>query len=100
HTRSDRDWSSDVCSSDLSVPGLAPGVGVFRTGGRSTMRVCGAGVRPLLAGADMAAEVHPTATVYDGTVLGEGVKVLENAVVGKRSEERRVGEEWRARQGG
>ena len=32
----------------------------------------------------MAAEVHPTATVYDGTVLGEGVKILENAVVGKQ----------------
>ncbi|MDX6474597.1 MAG: hypothetical protein QOH95_108 [Gaiellaceae bacterium] len=30
------------------------------------------------------AEVHPTATVYDGTVLGEGVRVLENAVVGKQ----------------
>jgi acetyltransferase-like isoleucine patch superfamily enzyme len=29
------------------------------------------------------AEVHPTATVYEGTVLGEGVKVLEGAVVGK-----------------
>jgi acetyltransferase-like isoleucine patch superfamily enzyme len=32
----------------------------------------------------MAAEVHPTATVYPGTVLGQGVKVLENAVVGKQ----------------
>ena len=32
----------------------------------------------------MAAEVHPTATVYPGTVLGDGVKVLENAVVGKQ----------------
>jgi len=32
----------------------------------------------------MAAEVHPTATVYPGTVLGVGVKVLENAVVGKQ----------------
>ena len=32
----------------------------------------------------MAAEVHPTATVHEGTVLGEGVKVLENAVVGKQ----------------
>ncbi len=31
----------------------------------------------------MSAEIHPTATVYPGTVLGEGVKVLENAVVGK-----------------
>ena len=32
----------------------------------------------------MAADVHPTATVYPGTVLGDGVKVLENAVVGKQ----------------
>jgi acetyltransferase-like isoleucine patch superfamily enzyme len=30
------------------------------------------------------ADVHPTATVYEGTVLGEGVKVLEGAVVGKQ----------------
>jgi acetyltransferase-like isoleucine patch superfamily enzyme len=33
---------------------------------------------------DVSTEVHPTATVYPGTVLGEGVKVLENAVVGKQ----------------
>jgi acetyltransferase-like isoleucine patch superfamily enzyme len=32
----------------------------------------------------MTAEVHPTATIHPGTVLGEGVKVLENAVVGKQ----------------
>src|SRR6266480_4817137 len=31
------------------------------------------------------AEIHPSAVVYDGTVLGEGVRVLENAVVGKQS---------------
>jgi acetyltransferase-like isoleucine patch superfamily enzyme len=30
------------------------------------------------------AEIHPSAVVYPGTVLGEGVKVLENAVVGKQ----------------
>jgi acetyltransferase-like isoleucine patch superfamily enzyme len=29
-------------------------------------------------------EIHPTATVYEGTVLGENVKVLEGAVVGKQ----------------
>ena len=29
-------------------------------------------------------EIHPTAIVYPGTVLGEGVKVLEYAVVGKQ----------------
>jgi acetyltransferase-like isoleucine patch superfamily enzyme len=32
----------------------------------------------------VAAEVHPTAIVYPGTVLGDGVKVLEGAVVGKQ----------------
>ena len=30
------------------------------------------------------AEVHPSAIVHEGTVLGEGVKVLEGAVVGKQ----------------
>jgi acetyltransferase-like isoleucine patch superfamily enzyme len=30
------------------------------------------------------AEIHPTAIVYPGTILGEGVKVLEYAVVGKQ----------------
>jgi acetyltransferase-like isoleucine patch superfamily enzyme len=32
----------------------------------------------------MTAEVHPSAIVYPGTVLGKGVKVLENAVIGKQ----------------
>ena len=32
----------------------------------------------------MAAEVDPTAVVHPGTVLGEGVKVMEHAVVGKQ----------------
>ena len=30
------------------------------------------------------AEIHPTAVVHEGTVLGEGVRVLEYAVVGKQ----------------
>ena len=30
------------------------------------------------------AEIHETAIVYPGTVLGEGVKVLEDAVIGKQ----------------
>jgi acetyltransferase-like isoleucine patch superfamily enzyme len=30
------------------------------------------------------ADVHPSAIVYEGTVLGDGVRVLENAVVGKQ----------------
>jgi len=30
------------------------------------------------------AEIHPTAIVYEGTVLGEDVRVLEHAIVGKQ----------------
>ena len=33
---------------------------------------------------NLSAEIHPTAVVYPGTVLGEGVRVLEHAVVGKQ----------------
>ena len=32
----------------------------------------------------MAADVHPTAVVHEGTILGDGVRVLEHAVVGKQ----------------
>jgi acetyltransferase-like isoleucine patch superfamily enzyme len=32
----------------------------------------------------LAADVHPSATVYPGTLLGDGVRVLEYAVVGKQ----------------
>jgi acetyltransferase-like isoleucine patch superfamily enzyme len=32
----------------------------------------------------LAAEIHPTATVYPGTVLGDDVRVLEYAVIGKQ----------------
>jgi acetyltransferase-like isoleucine patch superfamily enzyme len=48
------------------------------------MRAGRTGVRPPLSQMAMAAEVHPTATVYEGTVLGDGVRVMENAVVGKQ----------------
>jgi acetyltransferase-like isoleucine patch superfamily enzyme len=32
----------------------------------------------------VAAEIHPTAVVYPGTTLGDGVRVMEYAVVGKQ----------------
>jgi acetyltransferase-like isoleucine patch superfamily enzyme len=32
----------------------------------------------------VSADIHPTAIVYEGTILGEGVRVLEYAVVGKQ----------------
>jgi acetyltransferase-like isoleucine patch superfamily enzyme len=48
------------------------------------MRFGGGGVCPLAGRGIMAAEVHPTAVVHEGTVLGEGVRVMEHAVVGKQ----------------
>jgi acetyltransferase-like isoleucine patch superfamily enzyme len=32
----------------------------------------------------VSADIHPTAVVHDGTILGDGVRVLEFAVVGKQ----------------
>src|SRR5690625_7187690 len=73
HTRWPRDWSSDVCSSDL----------------------CGA---PLLGVEDVAAvdDGGPVGQVDDGG----GVQVAELAPLGEeqRSEERRVGKEGKHRE--
>src|SRR3712207_7904879 len=80
HTRYWRDWSSDVCSSDLGE-GDAPEVEV---GGLDALPVPVDGepfqVSQLGAGGD----------VDDGGVGGE-------APIGVRSEERRVGKECRSR---
>src|SRR5690349_22185925 len=77
HTRSLRDWSSDVCSSDLLVG----------TDGRDVV-LAGAGGDVLR---DLVAEL----------VLGQhGVVHLDAGVLGEavlRSEERRVGKECRSR---
>src|SRR6059058_4471046 len=54
----------------------ATGSGSRPTGSRSCVRSSGCRRHSV-------ADVHPTAIVYPGTVLGEGVKVLEHAVVGK-----------------
>src|SRR5262249_11719703 len=53
--------------------------GARRPGGRAR-----AGAAPRPPRFMSAGEVQETAIVYPGTVLGEGVKVLENAVVGKQ----------------
>src|SRR5207248_6355093 len=85
HTRSYGDWSSDVCSSDLTVVFCNP----LRARGR--------------AGLDL------PAAAGDGEVGDEGVLGLARAVrhhrakagaPRQRSEERRVGKEGRARWAG
>src|SRR5204863_3993377 len=70
HTRSLRDWSSDVCSSDLVVKD------------------------------DSTAELRPVGIGQshgDLVVVESGLKAGERVVVNGRSEERRVGKECRSR---
>src|SRR5690606_39730667 len=78
HTRFSRDWSSDVCSSDLLLGELAVRVHVVDADAEHL----GAG-RPHLV--DRVAE--------RADLLGAAGRVV------LRSEERRVGKEWRARWG-
>src|SRR2546421_4366180 len=80
HTRSDRDWSSDVCSSDL---GQALGIGNRGQCGPARLaRLCTHLVAPLRIEALMQRGVAETVRLRD--VLA-------------RSEERRVGKECRSR---
>src|SRR5688500_20341617 len=74
HTSLQGDWSSDVCSSDLSGGALfAVGAGVSLLTGRSLL--------------------------YSGTrqvLIGAAAAVVTYLVGHLRSEERRVGKEWRS----
>src|SRR5206468_8191332 len=92
HTRSDRDWSSDVCSSDL--PETDQGRHVFQhevVVGAGALEASVAGFElnlpaPVAGGVD----ARPLVDVR-GPVQVEAVKLAE------RSEERRVGKECRSR---
>src|SRR5690606_40344565 len=80
HTRFSRDWSSDVCSSDLGGPGEVPAaLAAAGTGGDRGARAEGAGMTVL-------------EWVYAATFTMLGVGVLF-ALHRLRSEERRGGEE-------
>src|SRR5207247_7713167 len=83
HTRSTRDWSSDVCSSDLEVVG-GDAAAVFH-------------LRP--AGAAHVVDALPVDDVLDAELRGVGDAPVRHlgAVRLPRSEERRVGKECGAR---
>src|SRR5690606_40575347 len=88
HTRFSRDWSSDVCSSDLQwrLPER-----IYESVQFSHL------ARPSTAQA--APEVkHLSACVAAGAAIAEAwVKGGTPETFGDRSEERRVGKEWRSR---
>src|SRR5207249_8648285 len=81
HTRSKRDWSSDVCSSDLYKASASPLSGTERGSGGEVRRIA----------------TIPVSTKYaDSSQAEDGLLGLA-ADPNFRSEERRVGKEWRSR---
>src|SRR5690606_40396446 len=89
HTRFSRDWSSDVCSSDLAVPQLKRFTvsGLFQVGHQQFDRN--------LAVANMH-DLQRVLRMGDG-VTGVRLRLhdMDQAWQVARSEERRVGKEWR-----
>src|SRR5690625_8044879 len=83
HTRWPRDWSSDVCSSDLQMGSVKKESPVKP---KKQRMVCG---QPLL--------VKAGNIPYSLTDFGRTPGIERS--VRPRSEERRVGKEWRARRG-
>src|SRR5206468_5216019 len=88
HTRSDRDWSSDVCSSDLRLPAhLLAGRAAHRTAdGERDAEVETEPLEDALVGDP----VQVVGVLEPGVVEVEGVRVLHDELA-PRSEERRVG---------
>src|SRR5690606_41113795 len=85
HTRFSRDWSSDVCSSDL---GHAHRPGIWRRHGRV-----------LINTGSFSLPGRPRGVLIDSEKLS--VRTIERRAgqyhLAPRSEERRVGKEWRTR---
>src|SRR5699024_11581121 len=93
HTRSKRDWSSDVCSSDLQL-GQAPDVVIVPVGGGG-----------LLAGSLAWLSAHCPHTRVIGVEPAGAASMAAAVYAGEpvtleRSEERRVGKEWSRRGAG
>src|SRR5690606_40071823 len=82
HTRFSRDWSSDVCSSDL-IPDTVEMVGTIRTFDRDMRN-------------DIVKRMQATASNI-AEASGATAEVTVRDDVSIRSEERRVGKEWRSR---
>src|SRR5687768_17912172 len=80
HTRCSRDWSSDVCSSDLMLSlGVQMISGLLYTRGL------------------VVADYSATSFFNIGWILGFALQQWAAETQVKRSEERRVGKEWRSR---
>src|SRR5699024_12226101 len=89
HTRSKRDWSSDVCSSDLGAGDTAFMAGADITEFPERNAADSIAVHPVFNKIEHIPK--PTIALLNGFTLGGGFEL--------RSEERRVGKECRGRWG-
>src|SRR5206468_6296585 len=89
HTRSDRDWSSDVCSSDLDARPRDPRRLLVPAAGRLLLAHAAARLPAL------AHRLLPGPPLEDRRRLAAVARAHPRR--GARSEERRVGKEWRVR---
>src|SRR5438105_5865742 len=89
HTRSTRDWSSDVCSSDLAATAWLGSLYYILTA--TQLRAAEVGIRDAsVAGILILAMLNLLR-------LSLGRQQTWRAILGQRSEERRVGKECRSR---
>src|SRR5206468_5422231 len=95
HTRSDRDWSSDVCSSDLHGGEMSPA----QTGGLRPAPGWAEHRLPIPGLYQTGSTTHPGASVSAGPGRNAAAVMLKDfgTSIEERSEERRVGKEGRAR---
>src|SRR5207249_8675443 len=89
HTRSKRDWSSDVCSSDLACARRALG----------DRELAEAGQADLVAARQLVGDLPERRLdrLFGLAVAQTGLLGDRACELGLRSEERRVGKEWRSR---
>src|SRR5690606_41156208 len=97
-TRFSRDWSSDVCSSDLILRKLLASspLAIAHTLDRLIARLEALRERREVSDTDLAAEIAE-AEELDGDLLDEILADSETPPTDERSEERRVGKECRSR---
>src|SRR5205807_5330844 len=97
HTRLQGDWSSDVCSSDLARPPFATKALRQAVASSLDLEQIVKGVW-LNVGVPANGPIPPTSWAYDrgiAPIKRDLAKV--KAKLAERSEERRVGKEWRCR---
>src|SRR5690606_40537598 len=94
HTRFSRDWSSDVCSSDLVPVAL---IGVVLAGPVMELMLRGQGGEAgAQAGRSMLLLFLPQIPLYGIAVVTAGTLQAHRRFLAARSEERRVGQESRS----